>query len=407
MFVLDKAGTDPSVIRYVLEKDILSRVRRTVRKEVIRRALDSYRASAPSDLKFFADDRTPYGKDPWSQLPDSDVIQLHWVSGFVDYQGFFSALPKGKPLVWTMHGMEAFTGGCYYDSDCGKFTGQCGACPQLGSTSETDLTRQIWLRKRKIFGMVATEQLHIVSPSRWLRDEVKRSSLFSRFPCSVIPNGLDTQVFSPKDPRVAREKFGIPLNARAILFLADGVHIPRKGFHLLVEALAGAEPDSNTFLVSVGPGFPPDLGHIPHRHIQTISDDELLSHIYSAADVFVVPSLQENLPNTALEAIACGTPVVGFAVGGIPDIVRPGVTGLLAKPADAADLRRAVIEVLGHSNRAEMAKNCRRIATEEYGVETQVRRHMEVYEGLLENRRGRKPSQSAGDEAVYPVEEIR
>jgi len=240
-----------------------------------------------------------------------------------------------------------------------------------------------------------------------LRDEVKRSSLFSRFPCSVIPNGLDTQVFSPKDPRVAREKFGIPLNARAILFLADGVHIPRKGFHLLVEALAGAEPDSNTFLVSVGPGFPPDLGHIPHRHIQTISDDELLSHIYSAADVFVLPSLQENLPNTALEAIACGTPVVGFAVGGIPDIVRPGVTGLLAKPADAADLRRAVIEVLGHSNRAEMAKNCRRIATEEYGVETQVRRHMEVYEGLLENRRGRKPSQSAGDEAVYPVEEIR
>lgn len=379
MFVLDKVSCDSSVLRYEFKKDILSRVKRTLRKERISRAVDPYRASAPGGLTFFTDDRTPYGKDPWRQLPEGDLIQLHWIAGFVDYRGFFSALPTGKPLVWTVHDMQALTGGCHYDRECGKFSERCGACPQLGSIFEKDITRQIWLRKRKSFQRLGSRQLHIVSPSRWLRDEVKRSSLLSRFPCSIIPYGLDTQVFSPRDPRVAREIFGIPLTAKVILFLADGVHVPRKGFPLLAEALTGAEPDGNMFLISVGPGFPPDLRHFPHRHIETLRDDRLLSHIYSAADVFVIPSLQENLPNTALESIACGTPVVGFAVGGIPDIVRPGVTGFLAKPADPADLRRAIIELLRHNNRREMAKNCRKIATEEYGIETQARRYMELY----------------------------
>lgn len=379
MFVLDKVSSDSSVLRYELRKDILSRVKRTLRKELIRRAVNPYCATAPEGLAFFTDDRTPYGKDPWCQLPESDLIQLHWIAGFVDYRGFFSALPTGRPLVWTVHDMQALTGGCHYDRECGKFSEWCGACPQLGSTSEKDITRQIWLRKRKSFERLGSRQLHIVSPSRWLRDEVMRSSLLSRFPCSIIPYGLDTEVFSPRDPRAAREIFGIPLTAKVILFLADGVHVPRKGFPLLAEALTDVELDGNLFLISVGPGFPLDLRHFPHRHIETLRDDRLLSHIYSAADVFVVPSLQENLPNTALEAIACGTPVVGFAVGGIPDIVRPGVTGFLAKPADPVDLRRAIIELLRHNNRKEMAKNCRKIATEEYGIETQARRYLDLY----------------------------
>jgi glycosyltransferase involved in cell wall biosynthesis len=399
MFVLYKASNDSSVVRYEMKKDIFSRVKRTVRKEVIHRALNSYRTPAANELRFFADDRTPYGRDPWSQLPEGDVIQLHWVSWFVDYEGFFSALPTGKPLVLTMHGMEAMTGGCYYDDACGKFAGQCGACPQLGSTSETDLSRQVWQRKQKSFGRVATGQLRIVSPSRWLRDEVKRSSLLSRFPCSVIPNGLDTEVFCPRDPHVAREKFGIPFDAKAILFIADGIHLPRKGLHLLVEALAGSDLDRNTFLLCVGPGFPPDLRGFPHRQIEAVQDDRLLSHIYSAADVLVVPSLQENLPNTAVEAISCGTPVAGFSVGGIPDIVRPGLTGALAKPADANDLRRAIMELLNNQDRKAMSESCRRVALQEYTLENQARRYLEDYEQLLRDCRvefGKAQLKSAG-----------
>ena len=385
MFVLKKDSSDPNVIRYELKKDIHSRLKRKLRQQLIKRGIKPYLTSAPDGLSFFTDDRTPYGRDPWGQLPECDIIQLHWVSGFVDYGGFFSSLPPHKPVVWTVHGMEALTGGCHYDRGCGRFAERCGACPQLGSSSETDITRRVWLRKKTSYQKLGSKQLHVVSPSRWLRDEVKRSSLLSGFPCSVIPYGLDTDVFSPRDSRVAREMFGIPFDAKAILFIADGLHIQRKGLHLLVEALAGGNPDGDVFLICVGPGFPPDLRRFPHNHIEAVHDDRLLSQIYSSADVLVVPSLQENLPNTAVEAISCGTPVVGFAVGGIPDIVRPGLTGSLARPGDAGDLRRAITELLNNQNRKVMSESCRRIALQEYSLENQARRYLDLYEQLLRN----------------------
>jgi len=331
-----------------------------------------------------------YGKDPWQHLPENDVIQLHWVSKFVDYLAFFSTLPRGKPIVWTVHGMEALTGGCHYDRGCGKFAQECGACPLLGSQSASDLTHQVWQRKKKSYEKLDAAQFHIVSPSRWLQGEARRSSLLSRFPCSVIPNGLDTDVFAPRDRRAARQAFGVPPEAKVVLFIAYGVNDPRKGFHLLSKALAG-EMEKNIFLLSVGPGFPPDLQGFPHQHIDSIRDDRILSDVYSAADVFVVPSLQENLPNTALEAVACGTPVVGFAVGGIPDIVRPGKTGLLAAVGDAIDLRRAIVDILADDGRREeMARNCRSVAVQEYALEIQARRYSELYKELMEASGGAK-----------------
>jgi glycosyltransferase involved in cell wall biosynthesis len=387
MFVLEKAAYDPSVVQYDPPRDLGSRISRTWCRETIPRAINCYRVTAPAGLSFFTDDRTIYGKDPWQHLPENDLIHLHWIAGFVDYQAFFSALPPGKPLAWTLHGMEAFTGGCHYDLGCGKFAQECGACPQLGSRSASDLTRQVWHRKWKSYQAVRPRQLHVITPSCWLQNEVKRSSLLARFPCSVIPNALDTQVFAPRDQRVAREVLGVPLDAKVVLFIADGVHDPRKGFDLLAQALAGVRPQSKMFLLSLGPGYPPDLRNIPHVHVESIRDDRVLSYVYSAADVFVIPSLQENLPNTALESIACGTPVVGFAVGGIPDIVRPGLTGILAAPHDALDLRRAIIDLLANSGRhKEMAENCRRVAIEEYALEVQARRYLSVYQELLGRR---------------------
>lgn len=392
MFVLRKDSSDPNVIRYELNKGIRSRLRRNLRQRWINREIKPYIACAPNGLGFFTDDRTAYGKDPWAQLPESDVIQLHWVAGFLDYQGFFSSLPPRKPLVWTVHGMEALTGGCHYNQGCGKFAERCGACPQLGSSSDTDITRDIWLRKNRGYQAIAPERLHVVSPSRWLHDEVKRSSLLSRFPCSVIPNGLDTEVFRPRNPQVARDRFGIPRDAKAILFVADGIHIQRKGFDLLVEALAGGHPDGDFFLISLGPGFPPDLRQFPHKHVELVQDDQLLSQIYSAADVLVVPSLQDNLPNTIVEAISCGTPVVGFAVGGIPDFVRPGVTGFLAKPLESGDLRRAILDSLSDRERLkEMSQNCRKLAFEELSLETQAKRYAALYQEMFERSRALLP----------------
>jgi glycosyltransferase involved in cell wall biosynthesis len=384
MFVLDKSSNDPSVVRYDPPRNPWSRIRREIRRQAMARSIERYRASAPSALSFFNDGRAIHGADPWKHLPENDVVQLHWVYGFLDYEAFFSSLPRNKPIIWTMHSMDAMTGGCFYNGDCERFTAQCGACPQLGSKSESDLSRRIWDRKRKTFSRLGPKGLHIVTPSRWLGDEVKRSSLLGTFPCAVIPYGLDTDVFAPRSRAAAREVLGIPPDVKVILFIADGLHDPRKGLPLLVQALAGISPSQGLFLVSLGPGQPSGIENLPHLCIEPVNNDRFLSFVYSAADILVAPSLQDNLPNTVLESISCGTPVVGFAVGGILDLVRPGKTGLLAKPTDALDLRRAITELLGDSERLKaMRATCRQIAVQEYAMEIQATRYLALYQQAL------------------------
>jgi glycosyltransferase involved in cell wall biosynthesis len=320
-------------------------------------------------------------------MPDTELINLHWVAGFLDLGAFFAWLRPGMPLVWTLHDMGIFTGGCSQDMGCGKFTQQCGACPQLGSSHESDLTRDVWRRKQKYYSAIDVRRFHIVTPSRWLGEEVKRSPLLSRFPRSVIPYGLDLEVFKPRDRRFSREVLGIPQEAKVILFISNGLYTYLKGFRHLIGALEGMDSSSGIFLLCLGFGSSPVLERFPHTHITLLPHDRSLSLVYSAADVFVLPSLADNLPNTMLEALACGTPVVGFATGGIPDGVRPGVTGLLAKTGDSAELRSAILEILGNdAKRTEMSDNCRRIALAEYDLSLQTSRYVELYTEML--RRG-------------------
>jgi glycosyltransferase involved in cell wall biosynthesis len=304
------------------------------------------------------------------------------VADFLDQESFFEWLPESKPLVWTLHDMAPFTGGCCYDLDCWKFMEECGACPQLGSKQNNDFTRGVWERKEKYYQGVGSAQFHIVTPSGWLGEQVARSSLLSRFARSVIPYGLDLEVFQPRERKSAREILGIPVNAKVLLFVSQEIFNLRKGFPLLAKALEGMLEE--IFLLSIGAGRPEGISGLPHVHVPSANHDGLLSLIYSAADVFVLPSLADNLPNTMLEAMACGTPVVAFGAGGIPDGVRPGVTGLLARTGDVTELRAAMLELLNNdAKRAEMAANCRRIAVAEYGLELQAKRYLKIYESLL------------------------
>lgn len=328
----------------------------------------------------FSDDRTMFGVEPWSQCPNADVLQLHWVAGFLDYGAFFRWLPEKTRLVWTLHDMNAFTGGCHYDAGCGRFTQGCGACPALGSRQDEDLSAQVWRRKQKSLEALPAGKLHIVTPSRWLAEQAKRSALLSRFPRSVIPYGLDTDVFRPRDPHAERERLGIPLRSKVILFLADGVSDPRKGCDLLLQALAGITDSPDLFLLTLGRGEPVEFRGFPHVHLDAVADDSRLSSVYSAADVFVAPSLQDNLPNTVLESMACGTPVVAHSAGGIPEAVRQNETGFLVPSGDVAELGSAIRRVLENdSMRADMSRNCRRIATAEYAIDIQARRYVTLY----------------------------
>ncbi len=386
MFVAESRSevNDPTVKFFNPPADLVSRVRRRLRRLQITRSFARYRTFRPAGYEGFTDDRSPHGADLLAQLPPCDVINIHVMFRFVDYCTFFTAVPRHTPVVRTLHDMNFFTGGCHYDAGCGKYTERCGACPQLGSRKERDLSRQIWQRKHAALSTVELRRLHIVAPSRWLADEAKRSTLLRNFPITVIPNGTDTGVFRPRDRSTAREVLGVPQDASVVLFVAQPITRPTKGFALLAQGLNELRGPTNLLLLSAGSGMPPGMVHIPHIHLGHIGSTRLLSLVYSAADIFVIPSLQEAHGQTVLEAMACGIPVVGFAVGGIRDTIRPGVNGLLAPAEDVTALRAAICELLQDpARRWAMAANCRRIVVDEYSLEVQTQRYIKLYEAIL------------------------
>lgn len=383
MFVARRSSNDPSVVAFAPPRDPLGRIQRHLRRQSINRDNAQYQATRPSGLETFSDDRSMHGPDILRQLPPSDVVNLHWVGEFVDYTAFFGSVPQQTPVVWRLSDLNPFTGGCHYDEGCGRYAERCGICPQLGSHNPEDLSFQIWQRKHAAFRRVPPGKLHIVALSNWIAAEARRSSLFRNFPVSVIPNGIDSSVFAPGDRQAARHSLGIPANARVVMFSAHSVTNRRKGFAPLVEALAGLGSRSDLVLVSLGEGNLELNIPLKHIHLGHVSDDQRIAQVYSAADLFVIPSLQENLPNTALEAMACGTPVVGFDAGGIPDLVRPN-TGLLAPVGDVTALRDAIRTLLDDEpRRAMLAAECRRVAVEEYAPELQVQRYVALYASLV------------------------
>jgi len=388
MFVAEKLTDDPAVTVFQPRRDLFSRLRRRLQYRRLSYCMRRYESARLADQASFNDDRVPGGPDLVAQLPAGDVINIHVMYGFADYRTFLSAVPRYTPVVRTLHEMSFFTGGCHYDVGCGKYTERCGACPRLGSHREHDLSRQSWRRKRATLSTIAPGRLHLVAPSRWLANEAKQSSLLQRFPVTVIPLALDTEVFRPRDRRGAREALGIPPDALVVLFVASLISQPIKGFGLLAQALNGLGDLTNLLLVSVGRDAPPGEVRIPHLPLGYLGNERLRALVYSAADVFVIPSLYDNLPQTVLEATACGTPVVGFAVGGIPDMVRPGVTGWVVPPQDVGALRAAIRALLQDpARRVEMAANGRRIAVEEYALAVQARRYVELYEMILAGSR--------------------
>src|SRR5262249_35456290 len=155
----------------------------------------------------------PYGSTLLRQIPRCEVVNLHWISGFVDYAAFFNRVPQSTPVVWTLHDLNPMTGGGHYGLGCGRFVLGCGVGPQVGSEDSADLSHDVWERKSRALSRVSSSRLHFVAPSRWVADEVKRSSIFQRFPVTVIPHGLDLEEYSPRDRTAARELLGIPRDA--------------------------------------------------------------------------------------------------------------------------------------------------------------------------------------------------
>jgi glycosyltransferase involved in cell wall biosynthesis len=310
------------------------------------------------------------------------------------YGNFFSylALPRltqHKPTVFTLHDMWTMTGHCAFNLGCERWRRGCGRCPHLDTMPAVrrDATHVEWLLKQWTY---SRSQLVVVAPSAWMAT-LARDSIMGRFPVHHIPNGVDTDVYTPLDPVECRVLLGISPEKTVLMFSAHDLRDRRKGGDLLLQAvsLLPRTVASRLVLLLVGNaphGLPVrDIQVVPVGHVM---QDRFKAICYSAADLFVFPTRWDNMPLTLLESLACGTPVVSFKVGGVPEIVRPGVTGALAEPENVEDLAAQVLALIeNEALRERMRKKCRAVALAEYRLEQQVERCITLYRNVVAQRR--------------------
>ncbi|UCC94823.1 MAG: glycosyltransferase [Candidatus Omnitrophota bacterium] len=283
--------------------------------------------------------------------------------------------------------MNPFTGGCHYSAGCKRYQTGCGWCPQLGPKHQDDLSRRIFKRKEKAYKGC---NIHIVTLSKWFDDCVRKSSLFKNFPTSIIPHGIPHDIFKKRDRCFSRDRLNLPQDKTLILFGTD-YKTERKGFKYLQEALRLLKnkiDPSTIALVIFGPKQ--DLDRLskdvrfPLYELGYIQDEALLSAAYSGCDMFVIPSIEEAFGLTCLEAMACGTPVVGFNTGGILDMVISHKTGFLAELKNTEGLADKIEYMITHpEEREEMGLNARKLVEQEYILQIQAKRYLKLYETML------------------------
>lgn len=360
-----------------------------LRKTVIEWEHQPYRLTKSSQLEVFTDDRSA---TPW--LLDGevtgDIVNLHWVAnlpsqdGFLDYDRFFNVQLAGRPLVWTLHDMNPMTGGCHYSLGCTRFEDKCGVCPLLGSAQDHDISRKIQERKRNALSRLDPALVQIVAPSRWLAHQARNSALLKRFNVTHMPYGIDLETFRPINRGAARAALGIPIDRKVVAFIADDLANHRKGIDLLYQGMR-VYTDLKPILLTVGGGRTQERSACDMIEFGRIENEKFMAAALAAADVFVIPSRADNLPNVVLEAMAVGIPTVGFAVGGVTDMVLHGETGLLCAPENASELGQAVRQLLEDAEfAAYLGKRAREIAEERFSAGKQAKAYMDLYAGLLE-----------------------
>lgn len=311
-----------------------------------------------------------------------DIVHLHWIcNGMIKIED----IAKIKaPIVWTLHDMWAFTGGCHYDEGCAGYEKKCGNCKVLGSEKAYDLSRKVWQRKQKTFNK--KKDITVVGLSRWLNECSKKSTLLKDKRHINLPNPIETDIFKPFDKNLSRELWSLPKDKKLVLYGAmNATSDPRKGFNELSETLRKLDKNDEVEFVVFGSSRPqntPDIGFTTH-YLGSLADDVGLVTLYSAVDVMVVPSLQENLSNAIMESLACGTPVVGFDIGGNRDMIEHKKNGYLAIPFNTTDLKDGIEWILNSENYDVLCQNAREKVMREFDSKIVAQQYIELYKEIL------------------------
>ncbi len=321
---------------------------------------------------------------------DFDIIHIHWINfGFLSINDLEKLFSLKKPVVWTLHDMWAFTGGCHHSGACENFQNSCGNCESdLRNPSEKDISNSQLTRKKEIYENIP---ITVVGCSQWIAERAQKSSVFKNKMVVSIPNPLDLDVFKPI--KVDKQEFGFISDKKYILIAAMKVTVIWKGFGFLKEALKLfsqklTELEKNNIEILVaGDANPVDFEDIPFNWnlLGRINTPEKMNQVYNLADVFVSSSIQENLPNTIMEAMAAGTPCVAFGVGGIPEMIEHKNTGYVAEPENSDDLADGIKFVFENKSNNPFGINSRKKVIENYSNEVVAGEYLELYRNILKN----------------------
>lgn len=322
-------------------------------------------------------------------LQAADVIHLHWINHSFLNPNHLSELGKlNKPIVWTFHDSNAFTGGCHVRFDCDHFIRQCGDCPVLKNPAPDDWSNRIWQLKQQAYQHI---NFSIIAPSGWMRDSVRASSLMKDKPVRVIPNTLDTEVFSPVNRINSRQKLGLDSGK---FILLTGFMPSRKDAHkgtrYLLESLellskrSGILPD-DIELVIFGNRDSREVPVFPFKTtlLGTINKETELASIFAAADAFLIPSLDDNLPYTVMESLSSGTPVIAFSTGGIPDMVHHKENGYLATYRSSESFADGMAWIINYPERNQLRENARQSVLDNFSEWRIAQQHIHLYQSLL------------------------
>ncbi len=333
---------------------------------------------------FFSADGRGHGVYKRINEINPDIVHIHWINhAFMSLREFEKL---NMPIVVSCHDMWYFTGGCHYDEECGRYRIGCGTCPALGSRSANDLSAKGYEKRHSIYNRLS-KNLTIVGLSRWMADSAKESNLFTNNRVIHLPNGINTSLFKPIDKAMARDLLNLPQNKKLILFGAvDPTSDIRKGYNHLKEALTMIKSDAELIVFGDERNSTRriDGDRFKEHHVGHIKDEITLTLLYNAADITIVPSRQENLPNVIMESMACATPVVAFNVGGNCDMIEHNVNGYLATPFQAADMAAGIDKLLSNNNiLSEAGKNARAKVIAEFDIRNVTTRYIDLYKQIL------------------------
>lgn len=386
MLVRDKQTDEISVVE-------LKRSQKHIWKFVWERIV-IWKANHFKKNNLFAVDIANTGTDI-TELPEfqqADVIHLHWINqGMLSLKQIRKILASGKPVVWTMHDMWPATGICHYAGDCTNYQTECHNCPFLWKGgSKKDLSYRTFRKKQKLY---AEAPITFVACSKWLESLAKKSALLQGHTVTNIPNTINTNLFKPHSKQEARTALELPQDKKLLLFGSVKITDKRKGIDYMIQAcniLAEkySELKEQLGIVVFGSQSSQLAAMLPFPvyALNYIREEKKMADVYNAVDLFTIPSLEDNLPNTIMEAMACGTPCIGFNTGGIPQMIDHLHNGYVARYKSAEDFANGIHWALSdeaeYRNLAEEA--CRKVVSN-YSESTIAKKYIELYNKVTGN----------------------